>query len=182
MTHDPSDGRDGSDPAVARTSGGPPRPVPAGPSGSAGRPAEGAPDWQGTADRAQDPPPAAEGTDGGPSFVCEDVVAVEDESAADPGLGLGLVRQPGWRPWIRPMIGLGLVLLGIALWILPVLPGFVLAIVGAPMLLSLWPRKRVRLKQRLVRVCERVGIDPARVDRRTRRQRALADDQSGASA
>lgn len=69
--------------------------------------------------------------------------------AGDPGLALGLKRGPGWRPWIRPILGLGLVLLGLLLWILPVVPGFVLALVGAPMLLSLWPRREARFKRGL---------------------------------
>lgn len=73
--------------------------------------------------------------------------ALPEASAGDPGLALGLTRGPGWRPWIRPILGLGLVLLGLLLWILPVVPGFVLSIVGAPMLLSLWPRREARFKR-----------------------------------
>ena len=103
--------------------------------------------------------------------------ALPEAAEGDPGLALGLKRGPGWRPWIRPILGLGLVLLGLLLWILPVLPGFVLAVVGAPMLLSLWPRREARFKRGLRARLEKTRWGTALAERLVRRRtRARGND------
>ncbi|MBN2145162.1 MAG: hypothetical protein JW774_11110 [Candidatus Aureabacteria bacterium] len=43
-------------------------------------------------------------------------------------------ERPLWKKILYPLIGIGLILMGIVGWIIPVIPGFPLIIIGVPLL------------------------------------------------
>lgn len=65
----------------------------------------------------------------------------------DPGLGMGLRRAPGWKAWIKPVIGITLVLAGTIAGLIPFVPGFLLSLIGLPMIATGWPRPAARVKK-----------------------------------
>jgi uncharacterized membrane protein YbaN (DUF454 family) len=48
--------------------------------------------------------------------------------------------RPLWQRLVYPFVGIVLIILGIILWITPVVPGFPLIIIGVPLLFCFNPR------------------------------------------
>ncbi len=116
--------------------------------------------------------PAAVGVTGEPRGL-RLVDAESLDTAFDPGLGWGWTRRPLSRRVLRPAFGVLLVLLGLVLWILPVVPGFVLAVIGAPMVVGIWPRREARLRRWIQGRLARFGW------RRPRRRASVAGPAGG---
>jgi hypothetical protein len=66
------------------------------------------------------------------------------------------LHRPPWKRVVLPLLGLCLVAAGLVLWVVPVVPGGVLAYLGLPLLLAAWPRQEARvrrwMRRRLVRL------------------------------
>jgi uncharacterized membrane protein YbaN (DUF454 family) len=57
--------------------------------------------------------------------------------------------RPLWQRLLYPFIGFILVILGVILWLMPVVPGFPLFIIGVPLLFCFHPRIELWSRRKL---------------------------------
>jgi uncharacterized membrane protein YbaN (DUF454 family) len=60
--------------------------------------------------------------------------------------------RPLWQRFAYPIVGLILISLGLLLWMLPIVPGFPLIIIGLPLLFCFHPRVELRMRLLLRRL------------------------------
>jgi uncharacterized membrane protein YbaN (DUF454 family) len=60
--------------------------------------------------------------------------------------------RPLWQRVIYPAVGVVLVIFGIIFWLVPVVPGFPLIIIGLPLLFCFHPRVELLFRQHLKRL------------------------------
>jgi hypothetical protein len=65
---------------------------------------------------------------------------------------LRLRFRPLWQRFAYPLIGIILIFLGIIGWLVPVVPGFPLIIIGLPLLFCFHPRLELRVRNYLQRL------------------------------
>jgi uncharacterized membrane protein YbaN (DUF454 family) len=60
--------------------------------------------------------------------------------------------RPLWQRLIYPLIGIVLIILGIIGWLMPVIPGFPLIIIGIPWLACFHPRLELWVRRQMHRI------------------------------
>jgi uncharacterized membrane protein YbaN (DUF454 family) len=65
---------------------------------------------------------------------------------------LRLRFRPLWQRFAYPFVGIILIILGIIGWLLPVVPGFPLIIIGLPLLFCFHPRLELRVRKLMQRL------------------------------
>jgi amino acid permease len=60
-----------------------------------------------------------------------------------------LKYRPLWQRLVYPIVGFILIFLGVILWLLPIVPGFFLIIIGLPMLFCFHPRVELYVRSNM---------------------------------